>query len=268
MKNLAYSVLALCFALLIIQGCSKGVLSSLNGKLVASKSTLAANAVDSVLYVGASASDSIKWSVTPAGFNTLGLNKNLAIITFNKAGTYTVQATVNGGAPATTTITVTPATPITNPVPPVPADSVITQSGLVSLAGDQITLLPNYYKSKLGDTTYIYFTAETTKIYACGNSVINFTKSLDANNNFSLNFISVQQPAGSACQKAAGAIATGIIPFMQNSQNPYMTPGVYPLTVTLNSITYTGSIVITTTDITFNWNYTSGVMIAPKHFSR
>jgi hypothetical protein len=266
MKNLPYYLVALGFGLLIFLGCQKGGLAGLNGKLVASKPTIAVNAVDSVLLVGASSSDSIHWSVTPSGFNTIGLNQNLAIITFSKPGTYTINATVTGKTPAVTTIHVTdaPVTPVTN----TPTTPVITQSGAISLAGEQITLLSNYYKSKLGDTTYIYFTAQTTRLYGCGNSVINYTQKLDASNNFSLNFINIQQPDAASCTKTTSTIASGIIAFKQAPSNPYMTPGTYPLAVTLAGVTYTGNIIITSTDITFNWNYTSGVTIIPTHLSR
>jgi hypothetical protein len=47
-----------------------------------------------------------------------------------------------------------------------------------------------------------------------------------------------------------------------------MVNGSYPLTVTLNDTTYTGSIAISTASVTFNWNYTKGVLITPKQIAR
>jgi hypothetical protein len=255
MKNLTYGLVVALLALFIIQGCAKmnGV-SILKGQLVASKSTIAAGQPDSLLLVGALASDSINWSVTPSGFNTISIKHNTAVVVFNKSGVYTVKAGVAGANPASTSITV--------------GDTVTNRTTSIPLTGDQIILLSNYYKSQNGDTSYVYFTAETTKTYPCANSILEYTQNLDASNNFSINFIDALQPDAANCQSGSGALASGIIAFRQNPSNPYMVVGTYPLTVTLNGTTYTGSIAVSATDINFNWNYTTGVTIVPKHFTR
>jgi hypothetical protein len=163
---------------------------------------------------------------------------------------------LNEKSTAALKVTDTVATP-----PATPKDS----TKLVPLTGDKIALLSGLYKSRLGDTTYVYFVAQTTNQY-CASGNINFSNGLDANNNFSVDLINAQVPI--ACNVPNGTITSGIIRFWQNNQNPYMVNGSYPLKVTLNGNTYTGSINISPTAVTFNWNYTSGVIITPTQIMR
>ncbi len=65
---------------------------------------------------------------------------------------------------------------------------------------------------------------------------------------------------------ATSTISAGVN-FTQN-ETKTLANGTYPLNVTLNGTTYTGSIVVATSSITFNWNYTAGVVITPKQISR
>jgi hypothetical protein len=254
MKNLTYMMFALLLVAFAIAGCKKAENPiAVNGTLVASKLTVKVNEPDSLVLVGASA-DSIRWSVVPSGFNILATNHNKARVTFTKTGNYTVTASRTGKAPASVTIKVTDS--VSNPT---------DTSHVIPLKGDQITLLSGLYKSKLGDTSYIYFVAQSTKFY-CPSSTINFTNSLDANNNFSLNLINVQQSG--TCAGPMGTISSRLIAFKQNPQHPYLVNGSYPLKVTLNDTTYTGSIAVSSAAVTFNWNHTKGVLITPKQIAR
>ncbi|SDP71755.1 hypothetical protein SAMN05428975_2295 [Mucilaginibacter sp. OK268] len=150
----------------------------------------------------------------------------------------------------------------TIPTPPTPPKDT---TKLVPLTGDKITLHAGLYKSSHSDTSYVYFVAQTANLY-CANSEINFNNSLDVNNNFSIDLLNAQVPI--TCKGATGTISSSTIVFWQNNQNPYLVSGSYPIKVTLNGNIYTGSINISPTTITFNWNYTSGVLITPTQIAR
>lgn len=251
MRRLAYCLLALLPAYFIIQGCNKAIdLPGAKGQLVASKTELKINEPDALEMIGAAASDSIKWTVTPSGFDTLLTKNNTAAIVFTKAGTYTVKASVNGATPASVSITVN--------------NDVYTGpklNNIIPLAGDQITLTPAVYKSANADTTYIYFTAKTANYY-CSTNRLNYSKSL-VNGTYSLNFVNVTQYTN--CTGGTSNLQTGIA-FKQTA--PALSNGTYPLNVVLNGTTYTGSIAVSATNVIFNWNYTTGVMITPKQVNR
>ncbi|WP_448698063.1 hypothetical protein ACFGVR_14675 [Mucilaginibacter sp. AW1-3] len=259
MKTLTY--LAIFFGLLFtFNACTKT--GYVTEHLDATHATVKIGQTDSLELVGASATDSIAWTVTPSGSNWMIGSHNHAIVNFNKAGNYTVMASVMGAASYTYLITVT--NEVYNPTPP-PANGAAVH---ISIAGDQITLHSHYSPSSKSDSAYVYFTAQTTNTYQCSNSLLNYTHSLDASGHFGINFIDMYKPATINCQTGNTTITSPAIPFLQTIQNTYLASGTYPLTVGLNGVTYTGSVTITATDINFNWVYTSGVTIAPLHITR
>ena len=252
MKTLIYSFLSVLLAVVIITGCNKsGLLDGQTGKVVATKTTVKINEPDSLILVGAQSTDSVRWSVAPSGSDSLITKKNTALVFFKKAGVYTVGATDNGGTPATVSITVT--------------DSVyhsVTQYTYTPLTGDQITLVPHYYKSSTSDTSYLLFVAQTKNFY-CGSSVLQTSYSL-VSNVYTIGFLQVIQP--SPC--AIGQLPiSSVINFTTSPAGP-VPDGTFPLSVTLNGTTYTGSITVTDTNITYNWTYTSGVLISPQQITR
>jgi hypothetical protein len=253
MKSLTYSVLAFCISLFIIMGCNKyGDLYGSPGPLVASKSAVEINEPDSLLLVGAKATDSLLWSVVPSGYDTLVTRNNAAQIEFTKAGSYTVKVSDKGGTPATTTITVNSSVYV-NP----------NKNTIIPLTGDQITLTPGYFKNKAGDTSFIYFTAQTTDYY-CATDRLVFSYYLDGYSNYVLSFTNVQQ--FNNCTGNTARISAGVN-FNQKELTP-LPNGTYALTVNLNGITYVGNIVVSSTTINFDWKYTSGVMISPQQINR
>ncbi len=258
MKTLTYIVIffALLFA---FNSCKKGGLATPH--LEATHATIKIGQTDTLELVGAAATDSIRWTVTPTGFNWINSSHTHATINFNNAGNYTITTTVNGAAMYTYLITVT--NEVYTPTPPNTG-----QAKHISIAGDQITLLAHYAKSTKSDSAYVYFNAQTSNTYLCSNSSLNYTHSLDASNHFSINFIDMFQPATKDCTTGNTTITSPVIPFIQSVQNNYLANGTYPLTVILNGTTYTGSAVVTATDVTINWTYTSGVTITPQHFNR
>jgi len=252
MKKSIYDLMTLVLLLFVISACNKygDLPGSSNGKLLASAYKVKINQPDTLLLSGAKSTDSVHWSVAPSGFDSLITQNNKALIFFKKAGIYKVSAT-DKGVTASTSITV--------------SDSVyypgITYN-YIPLTGDQITLVPHFYNNPTADSSYLSFVAQTQKSY-CGTSRLSVADSL-ISGNYGIQFLYVIQP--SPCVIGQSPVAA-TINFTQNL--PGLLPnGTFPLSVTLNGATYTGSIVATSTTITFNWNYTSGVLIAPKQISR
>jgi hypothetical protein len=255
MKNTTRGLLALVMVIFVVSACNKfGELgsgsSSKNGKLNATTFKPLIYQPDSLLLVGAKATDSIRWTVTPAGYDSLVTNKNTAIIFFKKAGSYQVQVTDNGVKAATASFTV--------------PDSVyhvtVPQIGYFPLTGDQITLVPSYHGSP--DSSYVSFVAHTKNQY-CLNGTLMYTDSLK-NNTYGINFSNVAEL--SPCTIGTAPVSA-TINFTQ-TQPSLLANGTYPVSVSLNKVTYTGSMVVTTTGIAFNWNYSSGVLISPLQISK
>lgn len=262
MKTLTY--LAIFFALLFTLGaCKKGTIPTVH--LEAAHATIKIGQTDTLELMGAATADSVKWTVAPSGFNWIVSSHNHAIVNFNQAGVYTITTVVTNSTPYTYTYnyTIIVTNEVYHPTPP-PA----TGASHISIAGDQITLLAHYNKSTKSDSAYVYFNAQTANNYTCSNSSLNYTHSLDASNHFSINFIDMYQPATKDCTTGNTPITSPVIPFINNVQNYALANGTYPLTVGLNGVTYTGSLTISATDVTFSWTYTSGVMITPQHFNR
>jgi len=251
MKKLMFGSFTLLLLILAISACNKfGDLggSGSNGKLVASSYKVKINQPDSLLLNGAKATDSIHWSVSPSGYDSLITKNNAALVFFKKAGVYQVKAT-DAGVPSTVSITV--------------SDSVyhpVTTYWYTQLTGDQITLKPHYVTS--GDSSFIQFVAQTKNSY-CGSSRLMVADSLK-NGSYGVKFLDAMQP--NPCVIGESPIAA-VINFVSNPPAP-LAKGTFPLSVTLNNTTYTGSIVVTSATITFNWSYTAGVLISPMQISR
>jgi hypothetical protein len=257
MKTLTY-VFVFFTLLFTINACKKVSVNTI--ELVAISHDIKIGQPDSLELTGTATTDSVKWAVSPtAGLNSIHYKGNHAVVTFNQTGTYTITATLNNTTPYTTSINVTQA-----PAPPV--DTTRTTSVHYPLTGDQITLTPHYSKSPNSDSAYVYFTAQTTKFYYCLNSYLIYNVSLTGG--YTLNMVDMIKPSTASCQVGSTRLTTGNIPFSQGMQNNYLPVGTFPLKVTLNGVTYTGSVTVTGTDINFNWSYTSGVMITPTHISR
>lgn len=252
MKKLIYCMLALLPAYLIIQSCNKlnDAVVVAGGALKVQKTEVMINQPDTLLITDAKTSDKVVWIVSPSGSNTISTNGPGAVLTFSKAGTYTVTATVNDGKPITTTIVVN--TTVYAP----PAGTTPTL-----LTGDQISLTPGLYKSAAADTTYIYFNAYTTNTY-CATNRLNISSSITGGN-YAASFINVL-PYGT-CTGTMATLHAGI----NFKQSPaVLANGTYPLTFNLNGTTYTGSIAVSTASIVFNWTYTSGVVLTSKTITR
>ncbi|MCC8426458.1 hypothetical protein [Mucilaginibacter sp. UR6-11] len=261
MKNLAYVSFALFMLIALIEGCQKtqGVKP---GEIVASKTTVKYNEPDTLVLLGAD-NDSVKWGVTPSGFSQIHAVGNKAVIQFLKAGTYTVSAASNDGAPATRAITVLDVNynpPVTdNPAPP--ADPAFTH---IPVTGD-IVITPTYFKMPHGDSTYFVLTAQTSNPYPCGNSSLNTNQS-QTNNNYILNIPDIIQPNAGQCALPNTPLKR-IVAFYPLVASPITLGTTYPLTIKVGSTTYTGVITFNSTYMDIVWNYTSGVTMSATHIT-
>ncbi len=250
MKNAAYIFITLFAFVILIIACTKKLDSIPAGKIAATKVKLKINEADTLLLVGADSTKTVNWSISPAGYDTLTTKKNAARLVFNKSGSYTVYADQNGGTPASIVISVSDSvyTPPSNPL-------------FSLLTGDQLTLTPSIYTSRAGDTTALAFTVTTTNSY-CTNSVLSIGYG-GYDNIYAFTAVGVSHfnPCGVGSGPLTGSFNYGLF-------HPVLVNGTYSFTATLNGTNYTGSIVVTTTTVTFNWPYTSGVLITPKQISK
>jgi hypothetical protein len=259
MKNLTYTILAVLLAFFVIQSCNKMNDPANNGKIVATKTQVKMYELDSLSLVGTTTQDSVQWSVSPSGFNGLSHQGGRARVLFTKAGSYTVTASKIGGIPASIVIKVStdsvsnPTHPIDTPVTPV--DTVkITQ-----LTGDQITLHPSIYQKT--DSVGFQFNAITTNLY-CSRGTLEYSGIATPARSFQFDFLDVRGPI--TCTGTNIPMVISPLPLWKI----YMGNGTYPLKATLNGTTYTGSVIVSATTVTFDWNYTSGIIITPKVFNR
>jgi hypothetical protein len=144
--------------------------------------------------------------------------------------------------------------------------SISPQSNIPFQSGDQIIITPSVYKGATPDSVGIMFSAHTADTYNCLNSTIHASWS-DTNNNFNIKYMDVVQPNGGWCMVGSRVLSLNSF-FPQNPANPYMVPGTYPLTIVFGTTTYSGKIIISSSSIKFDWNYTSGVTFATKQISR
>jgi len=251
MKRLFPGFLVLMIAVFVWVACNKnGGFNAPSGKIAVSKLKVKINEPDTMALVNADTTKAVTWSITPSDLDTLQTQKNAARIRFTKAGKYTVKASNNGIESAPITITVT--------------DSVFVRTpSLTPLNADEvITLTPKYVKATSTDTAYFAFTMTTKDTY-CGNSVLEFGVYYDAQTQI---YYMTFDGAGHAFQctdKYSTLTAYIGFNFVHSFAN-----GTYPLQVGMNGQLYHGSITITSTAVTFNWPYTTGIIVAPLQLSR
>jgi len=259
MKKLTFTVLAALLTFFIIQGCNKDTLPAVGGKLKASKTEIKAGQLDTLLFTGASSTDSLTWTVSPNGKDILHTRGNAATIVFNAAGTYVVTAQKAGGQPSSATINVAAGT---TPVSKADSSSnVVTTSTVDTLQIVPITtdimMAVAFGRNAVGDSVTIDFTPYTnlTGKY-CETALMQYKAVITADNHFNLDLYNMRQAKG--CPIEARTDITSGINYVFKLRR--LALGTYPLTVTVGSVVYTGSIIISATNLTFNWPYTSGVI--------
>ncbi|MGF7083051.1 hypothetical protein [Mucilaginibacter sp. UYCu711] len=266
MKNSALILTAALLAVLVIQGCDKVPLSGPDSspEIKTSKTTVYPfDGGDTLLYTGAGAADSLKWTVSPEGNSYIRQKGNVAVIIFGKVGTYVVTANkINGGTPASITMNVI------SSVIPFKSDGRTTLTNLATSTSDTVQYVPItgdvklgliYYRNPAGDSVLVNFNAATVNSF-CSRGTMQFSSVLGNDRNYSLDLINIRQPLGCAGATAPDRQAGEDRVFV----NKLLGLGSHSLKITYSGVTYNGSIDVAAHTITINWPYTTGVLITPK----
>lgn len=246
MKYLRSITLFSFLALIIGAGCNKNTSQSPAKSLSISKTAIAKGEAIVVTNPDSSSKIPVAVSVLPAGFNTIAVVGNKAILTFSKSGTYLLRSALAQTA-SYQSVTV--------------ADSTLKAVNIPNpLSGDQLTLTPAL-KSTDSSGLHLTFMVTTRNSYPCNNGTICGQYACTAQS-FGYQFGSVLLPTSATCTGINGPVNTLID--LGSITTEAKAKGSYPLTLTLNSVTYTGSILFTATGLTITWSYTSGIIISAK----
>ena len=126
------------------------------------------------------------------------------------------------------------------------------ENDIISLVGDQVSLTPT-----LDSNANLIFLAQTRNTYGCFSSIV-YSVTSDSNGAGGLN-IDLQEGIDEnsyGCKMVENPASAYLFP---SSQTSGWAPGDYPISVSLNGATYSGTLNITADAYTINWNYTAGV---------
>jgi hypothetical protein len=246
----------LCFIAILVLACGKNISS--NGS---SKSTLTLSSqivkIGQPLIVATSAAGTnlfTKWAVYPSANSSITSGTNQSVILFSKSGVYTITASY-----------------FTDSIAPLPYDSSSSQVTVsdsiyndstvarcttvqqVPVNGnDLITLTPVSY-SDSGTLTFLVHTQDTYGYYSPS---FGFMSASSTGNGFSYTFTGVNEFPCSAANSAPTPATGTLVLSLFNT-------GTYSLSLTLNGVSYTGSLYTTSSECTITWNYSTGIIISP-----
>ncbi|WP_214069886.1 hypothetical protein [Mucilaginibacter sp. dw_454] len=259
MKNLSLIVLVALLGILVIQGCDKTQMQDITTgtKLKAAKTQLVVWQTDTLFFTGAGATDSLTWTINPSANANLLARGNTALISFGAAGTYVITAQKAGGLPASVTITVASSTSVAK------SDTGTTVNNITTSTSDTLKLVPitsdiimpiSYYRNPAGDSVMVNFNPYTyiANKY-CSSGIIQFKSAITTDNHFNLDLVNIRE--STSCP----IVTEGTTSQNNVFKNKLLGFGTYPLVITVGSVNYTGTIVISALNITINWPYTSGV---------
>ncbi|MES2377371.1 MAG: hypothetical protein V4553_12360 [Bacteroidota bacterium] len=261
MKNLILTAFAALMAIFVLQGCEKARLADIgDGKIKATKTEIELYEPDTLLFTGATITDSVKWTITPA--NAIQQIKGNVMATyFTSLGTYTVSAQkLSGGAIQTISIKVVPRKPpVFVPDPGTTNTTVVTTTSdttqFVPITGD-VQVGGGLWREPNTGKVVVNFSPRTVNNY-CSRGIMQYTAVIDAEQNLTLDIVNIRQPVGCAGANGPDHPCGG----SQVFKNKLLDNGTHQFKITLNGVTYTGTIVITATTMTVNWPYTSGVIV-------
>ncbi|PWK75263.1 hypothetical protein LX99_03756 [Mucilaginibacter oryzae] len=244
------ALLLLCLILFTITACTKnGEPNAPTGQIAISKLKLKINQPDSMLLVGADTTKAVTWTINPAGSDTLQTHTIAALVKFNKAGQYTIKA--SNGAITSNTVTVTVIDSVWAPV-----------YNANFSADEQINFTPRIIKSAQSDSSYIGFTATTKNSY-CTNSRLEYGSYFDKSDYYiqfnGIFFVIPECGIGSSPVSATNDYSSYLTP---------LKPGTYPIHILFEGTNHNGTIEVTSTQVIFHWDNTSGVIISPTTLSR
>ncbi|HEY1201782.1 MAG TPA: hypothetical protein VGE79_12405 [Niastella sp.] len=215
-----------------------------------------------------------QWAVSP-GNAKITTNGNTATILFAKAGSY--QVTANTGYSVSritvnvsdtswctdstrhcdTTITDTCRYGNCPPRDTIPHDTIPRRDSIYSLHNDQIIITP--VKIDTAGVSGLLIRSITQLSYPCSNNQLLTNVIVGGNDTtgvyYTLKYTGVQVP--NQCSTPSGPAKSTKTLFPVHD-------GTHVFKVILNGTTYTGSFTKTGSQYSFNWPYTSGVIISPQ----
>jgi hypothetical protein len=268
MKNLILTVSAALMAIFVLQGCEKQTMSdpltNTTPQILTHKTQVYPyDGGDTLLYTGAAATDSLEWTVTPAANTYIRQKGNVAIIIFGNVGSHVVTAKkIGSSTSASITMTVVSSTTLFK------SDGLTTSTNVTTSTSDTLKIEPItgdvklwviYYRNPVGDSVMINFSAYTMNTF-CSRATMQFKSVLGNDRNYSLDLINIRGPkgcAGAVGPNTSAGISGIFVPKLMGFGN-------HALNITLNGVTYTGSINVTANNTVINWPYTTGVIMDLK----
>jgi hypothetical protein len=251
MKNIKSLLFLFSISSLLLIACSKDPSSSNSmAILFLSKSSVKIGEPLYATLSGQAANTNVVWSSNTASPQWATPSTDSAVYIFTSAGSYTVKANfqsgINGANESTYgNVIVTDS---------IFADTSITTCNVNSVtnlnANDQINLTPVDYSD-----TGIVFIAHTTNLYD-HSPLLNSNGEIHINESgfeVDINSTLIYPCFGST--SAAPAVGQVVITGLTNRT--------YTLQFKVNATTYSGTMTVSSTSITFNWTYSSGVTISP-----
>jgi hypothetical protein len=197
----------------------------------------------------------IKWAIRPSLGTALIPNGNEVTINISLAGTYLLTANFYS---LTNTVTAYDSTHSTIHV----SDSVYVPpsgSNIVPLTDKEITLTPQAFSSIL------VILATTTSKFNCGSIITSLGITQPAAGPTSTIMIYFDSATVTIDRAGCGGVKDPA------TSNIFLSPldnGTHPFYVILNQVTYQGSVLVTDSNFTFTWPYTSGIILSPKQIKK
>ncbi len=258
MRTVTRITLCVCLLAALVAGCKKNGNSLDKSALTLSKTTVK---MGEPLVVATNANGSnlvTKWSVTPSVNTWISSSNKKTVILFSSPGAYVVTASYfsDSAAPGPYDSSSSPVTVLDSLYnDTIVHCNAISQTPISS--GDEITLTPISYKD-----TGLVLLAHTQELY--GNyypSLGNVESTDSASGAYVFGFgVVTEYPCSN--WTSGPTPATGSLSFAG------LTIGTHTVTIALNGIPYQGNLIVTDTDCTITWNYSSGVIISPKHIQK
>jgi hypothetical protein len=181
----------------------------------------------------------------------------MAMYIFERSGYYVIEAATLGIDLASVTdsswVGVYVSDTIYQPAGPV--------QDTLSLVGDQVSLTPTVDSS--GDLILL---AQTRNTYGClPNLVYSITTGSNGAGGIAIDLQEVVANGPNGCHDVENPASAYLFSPSPTSQ---WAPGAYPLSVSLNGLTYSGTMTITADGYSFSWSYTSGVTITKSQLNK
>lgn len=197
----------------------------------------------------------VRWTVNPGANSILSSSAATSTILFSNSGRYTITANYYADSAASR--------PYDSSSSPVSVNDSIYTDTMVAhcnaliyapvASGDLLTLMPIYNKD-----TGLIFVALTQKTYPDVPSIEVVSSGTAGSFHFTIKGIT-EYPC---VFNTSPGIATGVLS-LGNPPN-----GTYPVSIDLGNTTYSGTMNVSATTISFNWNYTAGIVIAPSQVNK